>query len=123
MFNIGFSELVLILLVAFVIVGPKDLPKVARALGRWIKTIKKAVFEFKQETGLDEALDELKKTERDLKQTLDEANPAKELEEVSKETEKAIREAQRAVKEAEQAVKEAKRDAEDGLNKIGNDQS
>lgn len=28
MFNIGFSELILILLVAFVIVGPKDLPKV-----------------------------------------------------------------------------------------------
>ena len=34
MFNIGFSELILILLVAFVIVGPRDLPKVARALGR-----------------------------------------------------------------------------------------
>ena len=34
MFNIGFSELILILLVAFVIVGPKDLPKVARA-GPW----------------------------------------------------------------------------------------
>ena len=27
MFNIGFEELILILLVAFVIVGPKDLPK------------------------------------------------------------------------------------------------
>ena len=33
MFNIGFEELILILLVAFVIVGPKDLPKVARAIG------------------------------------------------------------------------------------------
>ena len=32
MFNIGFEELILILLVAFVIVGPKDLPKVARYL-------------------------------------------------------------------------------------------
>lgn len=27
MFNIGFEELILILLVAFVIVGPKDLPR------------------------------------------------------------------------------------------------
>ena len=34
MFNIGFSELILILLVAFVIVGPKDLPKVARWIAR-----------------------------------------------------------------------------------------
>ena len=37
MFNIGFSELILILLVAFVIVGPKDLPRVARALGRGVR--------------------------------------------------------------------------------------
>ena len=28
MFNIGFAELILVLLVAFLIVGPKDLPKV-----------------------------------------------------------------------------------------------
>ena len=40
MFNIGFEELILILLVAFVIVGPKDLPKVARAIGRFVKMLK-----------------------------------------------------------------------------------
>ena len=34
MFNIGFSELLLVLLVAFLVVGPKDLPKVAR----WTKS-------------------------------------------------------------------------------------
>ena len=37
MFNIGFSELLLVLLVAFLVVGPKDLPKVARWLGRTVK--------------------------------------------------------------------------------------
>ena len=37
MFNIGFSELLLVLLVAFLVVGPKDLPKVARWLGRAVK--------------------------------------------------------------------------------------
>ena len=36
MFNIGFSELSLILLVGFVIVGHKDLPRVARALCRGV---------------------------------------------------------------------------------------
>jgi len=40
MFNIGFSELIVILLVAFVIVGPKDLPKIARSLGRAVRTVK-----------------------------------------------------------------------------------
>ena len=30
--NIGFGELIMILLVAFLVVGPKDLPKVARWL-------------------------------------------------------------------------------------------
>lgn len=39
MFNIGFSELLLVLLVAFLVVGPKDLPKVARWLGRTVKKI------------------------------------------------------------------------------------
>ena len=47
MFNIGFSELILILLVAFVIVGPKDLPKVARALGRGVRNAKRWIDEFK----------------------------------------------------------------------------
>ena len=37
MFNIGFAELLLVLIIAYVIVGPKDLPKVARWLGRMVK--------------------------------------------------------------------------------------
>ena len=44
MFNIGFEELILILLVAFVIVGPKDLPKVARAIGRFVKRLSLPLF-------------------------------------------------------------------------------
>ena len=47
MFNIGFEELILILLVAFVIVGPKDLPKVARAIGRFVKMLKQMYEYFK----------------------------------------------------------------------------
>ena len=53
MFNMGSGELILILLVAFLIVGPKDLPKVARALARAIRYIKEMFEEFKEETGLD----------------------------------------------------------------------
>ncbi len=92
----GFSELILILLVAFVIVGPKDLPKVARALGRWVKYLQQLFQEFKEETGIDETLEELKGTQDDLKKTLSDADPTKELREARRETEKAVREAKKA---------------------------
>ena len=102
MFNIGFSELILILLVAFVIVGPRDLPKVARALGRGVRWIKTFIKDFQEETGLDEAVDEFKKTSRDLEKTFREADPTPELKKAQKEVESAVKE---TVKAAEDAVK------------------
>lgn len=54
MFQIGFSELMLVLLIAFVIVGPKDLPKVARWLGRAVKKLRRMMADLKSEMGLDE---------------------------------------------------------------------
>lgn len=66
MFNIGFAELLLILLIAFVVVGPKDLPKIARALGRFVKYIRNMIEEVKRESGLDEVESELKTMERKI---------------------------------------------------------
>ncbi len=66
MFNIGFAELLVILLIAFVVVGPKDLPKIARALGRFVKYIRKLIEEVKRESGLDEVENELKTMERKI---------------------------------------------------------
>ena len=66
MFNIGFAELLLILLIAFVVVGPKDLPKVARALGRFVKYIRNMIEEVKRESGLDEVESEIKTMERKI---------------------------------------------------------
>ncbi len=66
MFNIGFAELILILLIAFVVVGPKDLPKVARALGRFVRYIRNMIEEVKRESGLDEVEKELKTMERKI---------------------------------------------------------
>ena len=102
MFNIGFSELILILLVAFVIVGPRDLPKIARALGRGVRSIKRFMREFQEETGLGEVVDEFKRTSRDLEKTIRENDPTVELKQVQK--------------EVEQAVLSAKEAAQDGLN-------
>lgn len=98
MFNIGFSELILILLVAFVIVGPKDLPKVARTIGRWVKYLQQLFQEFKDETGLDETISELKETEDDLKRTVRDADPTRELRDVKRDVDKNLREVKKAVK-------------------------
>jgi len=66
MFNIGFAELLVILLIAFVVVGPKDLPKIARALGRFVKYVRKMIEEVKRESGLDDVENELKTMERKI---------------------------------------------------------
>ena len=90
MFNIGAAELILILLIAFVVVGPKDLPKIARALGRFIRYIRKMVEEVKRETGFDEVADELKGVQRDVKQTLKEADVRPDLQKTQLEVNKEL---------------------------------
>ena len=47
MFNIGFAELLLVLIIAYVIVGPKDLPKVARWLGRMVRYARQLIKDLK----------------------------------------------------------------------------
>jgi len=47
MFGIGFPELLLILGLALVVIGPKRLPDIARALGRGFSEFKRATDELK----------------------------------------------------------------------------
>ncbi|GHU82768.1 hypothetical protein FACS1894196_1630 [Clostridia bacterium] len=98
MFNIGSAELILILLVAFVIVGPKDLPKVARALARGVRYLQNLFQDFKDETGLEDTLKDLKETEKDLNATLQDADPMKELRQVRRDTETILRDTEKAAK-------------------------
>ena len=98
MFNIGFSELIIILLVAFIVVGPKDLPRVARALGRWVRMAREMYNDFKTEMGLDETVDELAEFKRDIDKTMREADPSVELRKLQRDTEKTIREAKDAAR-------------------------
>ena len=105
MFNIGFSELVLILLVALIFVGPKDLPKVGAAIGRAVRKMKTYLDEFKEETGLDEAEAAYKETAKELNQIVREADPTKEIRDVEKEIKKAGRKLEQTVREATEQVK------------------
>ena len=47
MFSFGWGEILLILLVVIIVVGPKDIPKLLRQLGNLSKSIKKISREFK----------------------------------------------------------------------------
>lgn len=42
MFNLGLSEIILISVIALIFIGPKQLPEIARALGRALNELKKA---------------------------------------------------------------------------------
>lgn len=42
MFNIGFSELVVIGVIALIFIGPKQLPEIARTVGKFINELKRA---------------------------------------------------------------------------------
>jgi sec-independent protein translocase protein TatB len=97
MFNIGGAELIVILLIAFVVVGPKDLPKIARALGRFVKTVRSMVDEVKRETGLDELSNEFKSVSRDVKQTVDAADPRKELQKAQLEVNKEVKQIEKSL--------------------------
>ncbi|SMC19978.1 sec-independent protein translocase protein TatB [Desulfacinum hydrothermale DSM 13146] len=61
MFGIGFPELLLILAIALIVVGPNKLPDLARALGRGLAEFRKATNEIKQTFDQDETVQELKK--------------------------------------------------------------
>lgn len=70
MFDVGFSELVLIALLALIVLGPKRLPEVARTAGRWLGRLRRFMNDVKQD--LDKELHSAELSElRKLKQELD----------------------------------------------------
>lgn len=97
MFNIGGAELIVILLIAFVVVGPKDLPKIARALGRFVRYIKAMVEEVKRETGIDELTEEFKSVSTDVKKTVDSVDPRKELQKTQLEVNKELKQIEKSM--------------------------
>lgn len=66
----GFSEMLVIAILALIVVGPKDLPKMMRQFGNFVGSIKRLGQEFKDaidQLGEDEELAALRKEIEDLK--------------------------------------------------------
>lgn len=62
MFDLGFWEIIMIVLVALIVVGPERLPGLARTTGLWVGKAKHFVNSVKQEIHDEITADELKKT-------------------------------------------------------------
>ena len=70
MFDIGFSELFLIAVVALVVLGPERLPKAARFAGLWIRRARAQWYSVKSELERELASEELQRTVRDTRQAI-----------------------------------------------------
>ncbi|MEN1928766.1 Sec-independent protein translocase protein TatB [Luteimonas sp. MJ204] len=99
MFDLGFTELVLVALVALVVLGPERLPKAARFAGLWVRRARAQWYSVKSELERELAADE-------LKQNLDAARTAAtDLE----------REVRTAVTDVDRDVRQTGEDAQRGL--------
>ena len=61
MFDLGFSELMVIALVALVVIGPERLPRVARTIGHLAGRLQRYVADVKADINREVELDELRK--------------------------------------------------------------
>ncbi len=102
------------LLVAFLVVGPKDLPKVARWLGRMVKKLRQLIREVKKETGWDELEKEFKDTKSDVDETMKEVKQdldiSSELKDAAKEWKTSVNDVRGELKQAETTLKEETKD-------------
>jgi len=60
MFGIGLPELIIIMVVALIIIGPSKLPDLARALGKGMVEFRKATQDIKESLDLDQDFEEAK---------------------------------------------------------------
>jgi sec-independent protein translocase protein TatB len=66
MFDIGFSELLVIGVVALIVIGPEKLPKVARTLGHLLGRAQRYVNDVKSDINREIQLEELKRLQAEV---------------------------------------------------------
>ncbi len=104
MFDVGFSELVVIMVVALVVIGPKRLPAAARTMGQWWGRLQRYINRMKQDVTTSVELEELRGLERKVKA----------------ETEALERSVQQAGNDLNHEVRQLERDLEQAAGGVGN---
>jgi sec-independent protein translocase protein TatB len=96
MFDIGFSEIVVIAVVALIVLGPERLPRAARTMGHLFGRLQRYVNDVKSDINREMELEELKKLQAEVKS--------------------AAQELQTSVSSAASSVESGMRDVESQLN-------
>lgn len=66
MFDLAFSEMMVIAVVALVVLGPERLPKVARQAGQWLGKLQRYVSDVKSDISRQMELEELRKLQGEM---------------------------------------------------------
>lgn len=103
MFDVGFSELVVIAIVALVVIGPERLPKVARTAGLMLGRLQRYVNDVKADISREMQVDELKKIQSELQDSVRslEHSVRSEVESIEQSVGQTVASAQAAVRDLE----------------------
>ncbi len=69
MFDIGFSEMIVIAVIALIVLGPEKLPRVARTAGHLLGRMQRYVNDVKADINREIELDELRKLQKEMQDT------------------------------------------------------
>lgn len=119
MFNLDWSELLIIAVIAVLVVGPKELPGMLRTIGRYVAKMRKVAGEFR--TQFDQAmkeaeLDGLQDAVRETRSALSTVNPVNEIKKAVTTAEASVKDIPRSIGEAGTAPAPAKAEAPAAAN-------
>jgi len=83
MFDIGFLELMVILVIALLVIGPERMPEVARKIGTFMGKMRRFINSVKEEGQVQDTL-------REIKQSMDIEEEKKQMDSISKELEQGL---------------------------------
>ena len=72
MFEVGFSEMLLIGIVALIVLGPERLPRAARMVGLWIRRMRAYWFSMQAQLEQELAAEDLRKSLREAQDAVEE---------------------------------------------------
>lgn len=100
MFDIGFTEIVLCLLVALVVIGPEQLPQTVRSVALWVGRLKRSLRDTREEIERQIGAD-------DIRRQLHNEDIMRSLEETQRRITETMNSAQASVQQVQQDVQQA----------------
>jgi sec-independent protein translocase protein TatB len=76
LFDVAFSELVVIVIVALIVIGPEKLPKVARTLGSIVGRMQRYMVSVKADIEREMQFEDLQKLQQEIKQGVEQSQTA-----------------------------------------------